>query len=722
MAVVYKKGTQRTYQVTTPSPNDIESVKLTTRERFTFLPLVIFTIWIRTFNLDYPDSVVFDELHFGGFARKYLMGEFFMDVHPPLVKLIYAAIAHFNHYDLFDFDFGKIGLAYKDSNTGELLAPYVSMRAFPALCGVSLVLLAYHTLRSSGCRHFVALFGAFLVAIENSLVSQSRFILLDSPLLFGIGITVYAFKQLEISVPFSRRWDRYVLFTGIGLGLSISSKWVGLFTVLWVGICTLDHLWLLVGDLEVSPKQIVKHIYIKLYYWICLPLVMYLMCFTIHFAFLPNYSEGGSLMSTRFQAGLFGSNLNNIDSDISYGSTVTLRHFNTGAYLHSHNHTYPKSGNQQVTLYGFRDLNNQFFVEKTEKSNIGELVKNTQFLKDSSKLRLFHNTTEKYLHVSDLRPPISEQEYNNEVSVIGDAEFLGTVDENFQLQIVQEYSKPGEAQKKVKPIDTVFQLKHLGTQCTLFAHDVKLPAWGFRQLEVTCVEKPTLLNTLWYIETSSHPLLESAQKVEFEPMSFLEKLWELHKVMWRTNAGLTDSHTYASDPLSWPVLLRGVSYWDKENKNIYYLGNFLIYWTTTSLIVVYMLYKFVKVVTFNPFRYGRSVKVDQDETKYDSQVLCFIIGWFVHFAPSLMMKRQMFLHHYLPSLYFAILITAQTFEFIISNAKKLGYLVMIVTAAGCAVVFYSYAPIIYGLDWTKQGCEEMRILGSYDIPCGNYIN
>ena len=45
---------------------------------------------VRLYRLDYPTSVVFDEVHFGGFASKYIHGMFFMDVHPPLAKMLFS--------------------------------------------------------------------------------------------------------------------------------------------------------------------------------------------------------------------------------------------------------------------------------------------------------------------------------------------------------------------------------------------------------------------------------------------------------------------------------------------------------------------------------------------------------------------------------------------------------------------------------------------------------
>ena len=49
-----------------------------------------------------------------------------------------------------------------------------------------------------------------------------------------------------------------------------------------------------------------------------------------------------------------------------------------------------------------------------------------------------------------------------------------------------------------------------------------------------------------------------AQKVNYRLPGFLSKFLELQQVMWNTNAGLTERHTFDSRPDSWPLLRRGI--------------------------------------------------------------------------------------------------------------------------------------------------------------------
>lgn len=94
---------------------------------------------------------------FGGFASKYIKGKFFMDVHPPLAKLLITLFGWLAGFD-GEFDFKEIGKDYVEPGV-----PYVAMRMFPALCGIFLVPTMFLTLKAAGCRTFTAAMGAGLI-------------------------------------------------------------------------------------------------------------------------------------------------------------------------------------------------------------------------------------------------------------------------------------------------------------------------------------------------------------------------------------------------------------------------------------------------------------------------------------------------------------------------------------------------------------------------------
>jgi dolichyl-phosphate-mannose-protein mannosyltransferase len=133
---------------------------------------------VRLFRIYQPSSVVFDEVQyvtpysnqwwicfanilgvisFGGFATKYIKGRFFMDVHPPLAKLLITLAAWLAGFK-GDFDFKDIGMDYLEPGV-----PYVAMRLLPAILGVLTVPLMFLTLKATGCRTSTSVMGAVLV-------------------------------------------------------------------------------------------------------------------------------------------------------------------------------------------------------------------------------------------------------------------------------------------------------------------------------------------------------------------------------------------------------------------------------------------------------------------------------------------------------------------------------------------------------------------------------
>jgi dolichyl-phosphate-mannose-protein mannosyltransferase len=91
---------------------------------------------------------------FGGFASKYIKGKFFMDVHPPLAKLLLTLAGWLAGFD-GEFDFKDIGKDYLEPGV-----PYVAMRMLPAMCGTLLVPTMFLTLKTLGCRTMTAAMGA----------------------------------------------------------------------------------------------------------------------------------------------------------------------------------------------------------------------------------------------------------------------------------------------------------------------------------------------------------------------------------------------------------------------------------------------------------------------------------------------------------------------------------------------------------------------------------
>ncbi|KAK7537170.1 dolichyl-phosphate-mannose-protein mannosyltransferase [Phyllosticta citribraziliensis] len=727
----------RSYTSEGVKDNDITKLPASDWQLLGLLTLV--AAGVRLFRIYQPGSVVFDEVHFGGFASKYIKGKFFMDVHPPLAKLLITLAGWLAGFD-GEFDFKDIGKDYIEPGV-----PYVAMRLLPAIMGVLTIPTMFLTLKSFGCKSNIAALGAGLLIFENGFVTQSRLILLDSPLVIFTAFTALCWASFVNqheqgpSKAFKPSWWTYLALTGLGLGATVSVKWVGLFTIAWVGSLTAVQMWVLLGDPQhVTPRLWFKHLFARVFCLIVIPIAFYVGMFAIHFLCLVNPGEGDGFMSAEFQATLNTKQMAEVPADIAFGSRVSIRHHNTqGGYLHSHPHMYPTGSNQQqITLYPHKDENNLFLLENQTQPILPDNrtipgptawdALDPAWIEDGSIIKLYHVTTDRRLHSHDVRAPVTEADWQNEVSAYGYEGFEGDANDLFKVEIVPWMSDGDKAKKRLRTIESKFKLVHIMTGCTLFSHKVKLPDWGYEQQEVTCARGGSLPNSVWYIEQNLHPKLGAdAEKVNYRNPGFFGKFWELQKVMWKTNAGLVESHAWDSRPPSWPILQRGINFWGQNHRQIYLIGNPLVWWSSTAAVVFYLIFKGFAVI-----RWQRGYKDYKNTTvkRFDYEVGTILLGWFFHYFPFFLMQRQLFLHHYFPALYFAIMGLALTYDFVtnrfsglgLKERPMIGQTGAIVFLAASIVVFTVYAPLTYGNPWTKSHCKSAKLFDKWDWDCNTF--
>jgi len=189
--------------------------------RFFLIFIFCVSIFLHFIAIDYPQEAVFDEVHFGKFVSGYLTHQYFFDIHPPFGKLAIAGMARVAGFKP-GFDFLNIGEQYPNSQ-------YIWLRFLPALFGSMLAPLIYLlTLRLSGSSR-ASRMAAFFIAFENALLAQSKFILIDSFLLFFGFASLYLF--LESRIFFAQgRWRGWwvIIIAGLCAGFAISVKWTAL--------------------------------------------------------------------------------------------------------------------------------------------------------------------------------------------------------------------------------------------------------------------------------------------------------------------------------------------------------------------------------------------------------------------------------------------------------------------------------------------------------------
>jgi dolichyl-phosphate-mannose-protein mannosyltransferase len=167
-------------------------------------------------------------------------------VHPPLGKMIVGLVGLLSGYN-GHFEF-KSGEEYKEE------VPYVAMRVMLATFGVLMVPLAWYTAKELGFSNRACHLTTIMVLCDLAWLTISRFILLDSMLLFFTVLTVFCLTRFHTEQydPFSPDWWVWLTFTGISIGCVASIKWVGLFVTALVGIYIIEDLWEKFGDLRMK--------------------------------------------------------------------------------------------------------------------------------------------------------------------------------------------------------------------------------------------------------------------------------------------------------------------------------------------------------------------------------------------------------------------------------------------------------------------------------------
>ncbi|KAG9651422.1 dolichyl-phosphate-mannose--protein mannosyltransferase, partial [Aureobasidium melanogenum] len=400
----------------------------------------------RFYAITHPNQVVFDEVHFGKFASYYLQRTYFFDVHPPFGKLLFAFAGWLVGYN-GDFLFENIGDSYITNKV-----PYVAYRAMPASMGALTVSVVFMIMWESGYSLPACVLAAGLVLFDNAHIGQTRLILLDATLILFMALSVWSyirFYKLR-HVPFSRKWWKWLLLTGVCLSCVISTKYVGAFTFFSIGVPVAIDLWSL---LDINRRQgaltlpeFGKHLAARVTGLIVIPFLLYLFWFQVHFAILTRSGPGDDFMSPEFQETLSDNIMTQQSVSIDYYDAINIRHKDTKVYLHSHPDKYPlryddgriSSQGQQVTGYPHNDTNNLWQIvpgtgaipeETGHRVHVGDVV------------RLRHLVTDTWLLTHDVASPYYPT--NQEFTTVGHDEANGDRFNDTLFEIRVDGAKPG---------------------------------------------------------------------------------------------------------------------------------------------------------------------------------------------------------------------------------------------------------------------------------------
>ncbi|KAJ1970068.1 Protein O-mannosyltransferase 2 [Dimargaris xerosporica] len=679
--------------------------------------LTVLALFTHYYKITWSSSVVWDEAHFGKFASYYLKGTFYHDVHPPLGKMLVALSGLIAGYR-GGFEF-KSGVAYPEDMR------YGVMRAFNATFGVALVPLAYFTALQLRLSRNAAILAALFVLCDNALTTISRFILLDSILLFFTALTLFCLCGFhnQRDQPFSVAWWKWLLLTGGALGGVASVKWVGFFVILLVGLYTAEQLYWMLGERNLDWRKYAYHWTARIAALIVLPVLIYLLCFKIHFLLLHRSGPGDATMSSLFQSQLGRSNLKDNPLNIAYGSTVTLKGGKEGVgLLHSHVHKYPiGSKQQQITCYGHKDNNNNFIIAKPhgqEAKQGDQGADQVEFIKDGSIIRLVHANTGVNLHSHRVEAPINKGHW--EVSGYGNGT-IGDNKDHWRVEIYDDFllgkkNKPTE----VRSLLTRFRLRHVVLGCVLRGNRDTLPQWGWKQHEVTCdpkTEEDT--GNLWNVEYHRHEKLPPAPSNAYKT-NFLGDVIHLNIAMAATNNALVPNRDkidiLSSEPHEWPFMTLGLRMcgWQDTKVKFYLMGNPIIWWSVAFAAFAFpalLLYYLVR----NARHYRDWKKGEWAQFLHNTKMLWG--GWALHYFPFFVMGRVTYLHHYFPAVYFGMLYLAFLLDHFgrrLFGGRFHDSLILAMGAASVAAFLY-FAPFTFGFDYPAKELASRKWLSSWNI-------
>lgn len=329
---------------------------------------------------------------------------------------------------------------FKSGETYPAELNYTFMRVFNATFGALCVPLAYYTAKELNFRRPTVWLVTMMVLFENSYTTISRFILLDSMLLFFTFTTVLCWSKFHRQQhdPFSPEWGLWLMLTGVSIGCVCSVKWVGFFVTALVGLYTAEDLWNKFGDLKMPKVELAQHVAFRIFGLIVIPLLVYLFSFYLHFLILENSGPGDAQMSSLFQANLRGTEVGK-DSplEIAMGSRATLKNMGYGGgLLHSHVQTYPEgSGQQQVTCYHHKDANNDWFFYPNRNEPEYSADAPVKYVADQAVIRLIHSQTGRNLHSHQVSAPVTKADH--EVSCYGNTT-IGDDKDHWTVQVVSD--------------------------------------------------------------------------------------------------------------------------------------------------------------------------------------------------------------------------------------------------------------------------------------------
>lgn len=175
-----------------------ESIKKRPFNRVYFFIIIILSFLTRFPKIEIPKMIGFDEPFFGDFVNKYMNRTFFIDVHPPVGRLILTLEAYFIGYrgeTCIKEQFEK----YKDDG-------YVKLRRICTFHSFLCPPLIYLSMFNFGFSDISCFVSSYLCVLENSMIVEGRHILTDGLLHSFVCASIFFLSRAMKCKVSSKKW------------------------------------------------------------------------------------------------------------------------------------------------------------------------------------------------------------------------------------------------------------------------------------------------------------------------------------------------------------------------------------------------------------------------------------------------------------------------------------------------------------------------------------
>jgi len=140
--------------------------------------------------------------------------------------------------------------------------------------------------------------------------------------------------------------------------------------------------------------------------------------------------------------------------------------------------------------------------------------------------------------------------------------------------------------------------------------------------------------------------------------------------------------------------------WGDNQVKYYLLGNPIVWWSSTSSLII-GLFVFLTYLLRWQRKYNDLNPEEWQQLLHPGKIA--LSGWLLHYIPFLIMGRVTYIHHYLPTLWFSVLMTGHVLDQLVfaerrkfrESTKNAMFVLCAVAIAGA---FWWFRAISFGIE------------------------